>query len=108
MAVIFEDGTTMGYSKPYAAMCISVTGVLSQTCSVSLRLCEAEAWNRWRSFLKSLDKKDAKTAVAESIKAANSTPVVHDDAWVREEMLTKYVGWRAQVGAKFAERETAQ
>jgi hypothetical protein len=44
--------------------------------------------------------------------AANAEGILargeHDDAWVREEMFTKYIGWRAQVSAKFAERKTAQ
>jgi hypothetical protein len=137
-AVIFEDGTTMGYSKPYPKSPDIVTSIFLR------RKGEAEAWVRWRNFVSSLAGKDDKAAVAEFIKAVNATPVVHefhgnyediamgennvlsevqtqaanaegilargehDDAWVREEMFTKYIGWRAQVSAKFAERKTAQ
>jgi hypothetical protein len=38
---------------------------------------QAQAWTRWQNFIKSLTGKDAKTAVAEFIKAVNAIEDVH-------------------------------
>jgi hypothetical protein len=133
-AVIFEDGTTMGYSRPNPEAPDVVTAIFLR------RKGEAEALARWHNFVKSLAGKDDKTAIAEFIKAANAIPAVHDfigndtneargqndalmdiqnqarnaeiflskgerDArWVREQMLTKYISWRAKEGEKYAKR----
>ena len=133
-AVIFEDGTTMGYSRPNPEAPDVVTAIFSR------RRGEAEGWSRWNNVVKSLAGKDDKTAIAEFVKAANAVPAVHefigndtneaqgqndalmdiqnqarnaemflskgerDAAWVREEMLNKYIGWRAVESAKYAKR----
>jgi hypothetical protein len=139
IAVIFEDGTAIGYSKPYDDQPDIVTSIFLR------RKGAADAWVRWKNFVKSLADQDAKTAVTEFIKAANAIPVVHtfhgqagddeamgennvlgdvqtqaanaqgilsshdhDAAWVREEILNKYINGRAQECAKFAQRRIGQ
>ncbi|HLK19345.1 MAG TPA: hypothetical protein VKT81_10320, partial [Bryobacteraceae bacterium] len=68
-AVIFTDGSFLGYSKPYDNQSDVVTYIFSR------RKAEAAAWIRWQNFLKSLAGKDARTAVDEFIRAVSAIPI---------------------------------
>jgi hypothetical protein len=68
-AVIFTDGSSLGYSKPYDNQSDIVTYIFSR------RKGQADAWVRWRNFVKSLAGKDARTAVDEFVRAVNAIPV---------------------------------
>jgi hypothetical protein len=71
-AVIFADGTYIGYSKPYDDPTPDfVTGVFTE------RRAEVAAWTRWQGVMKSLTGKDPRTALAEFSKMAHTETVEH-------------------------------
>lgn len=72
-AVIFTDGTSLGYVKPYTNQPDTVTYLLD------MRKGEADAWTRWANFAKSLKDKDDRAAVSEFVKATKDVEVSHQN-----------------------------